>query len=145
MHRILIDTDIGVDDALAVIFALKSPELKVEAITTVSGNVHVEQCTRNLQITLECMDLLELPLISQGEAAPLTIPLVTSAHVHGSDGLGGISEHLNPDGTRLYPELGCQLSSYRGGGCNYRFGRQISRRVDFGPDWPSDQYCKGYP
>lgn len=114
MKRILIDTDIGVDDALAVIFALKSPELKVEAITTVSGNVHVEQCTRNLLITLECMDPLELPLISQGEAAPLTIPLVTSAHVHGSDGLGGISEHLNPDGTRLYPELGCQLSSYRG-------------------------------
>ena len=110
MKRILIDTDIGVDDALAVLFALKSPELQVEAITTVSGNVHVEQCTRNLRITLGCMNLEELPLISQGEEAPLTMPLVTSAHVHGSDGLGGISGNLAPDGTRLYPEFECPLS-----------------------------------
>ncbi|MDE0301062.1 MAG: nucleoside hydrolase [Candidatus Poribacteria bacterium] len=114
MKRILIDTDIGVDDALAVIFALKSPELHVEAITTVSGNVHVEQCTRNLLITLGCMELKEIPLISQGEEAPLTLPLVTSAHVHGSDGLGGISESLSPDGTRLYPPLEWPLSSMRG-------------------------------
>ena len=110
MKRILIDTDIGVDDALAVLFALKSPELHVEAITTVSGNVHVAQCTRNLRITLGCIDLQELPLISQGEEAPLTVPLVTSAHVHGSDGLGGTSESLAPDGTRLYPEVECPLS-----------------------------------
>ena len=114
MKRILIDTDIGVDDALAVVFALRSPELQVEAITTVSGNVHVEQCARNLLITLECMELRELPLISQGEEAPLTLPLVTSAHVHGSDGLGGISERLSPDGTRLYPPLEWPLSSIRG-------------------------------
>jgi purine nucleosidase len=114
MKRVVIDTDIGVDDALAVIFALKSPELKVEAITTVSGNIHVEQCTRNLLITLGCMDLPELPLISQGAKEPLAVPLVTSAHVHGLDGLGGISEYLNPDGTRLYPELEYPLSSIRG-------------------------------
>ena len=114
MKRILIDTDIGVDDALAVIFALKSPELQVEAITTVSGNVHVEQCTQNLLITLDCMDLRELPLIAQGEEAPLTLPLVTSAHVHGADGLGGISESVSPDGTRLYPPLEWPLSSMRG-------------------------------
>ena len=73
MKRILIDTDIGVDDALAVLFALKAPELQIEAITTVSGNVHVEQCTRNLRITLGCMNLEESPLISQGEETPLTI------------------------------------------------------------------------
>lgn len=111
MKRILIDTDIGVDDALAVIFALKSPELQVEAITTVSGNVHVEQCTRNLRITLGCMNLQEFPLISQGEEAPLTVPLVTSAHVHGSDGLGGITEALSLGGTRLYPEFECPMST----------------------------------
>ena len=110
MKRVLIDTDIGVDDALAIIFALKSPELKVEAITTVAGNVDADRCTRNLLITLGCMDLQELPLISKGEGKPLTAPLVTSAHVHGSDGLGDISERLNPDGTRLYPELACSVS-----------------------------------
>lgn len=110
MQRILIDTDIGVDDALAVIFALKSPELKVEAITTVAGNVHVDQCTRNLLITLGCTGLQEFPLIAKGEGQPLSTPLVTSAHVHGSDGLGGISDAMRPDGTRLYPELECALS-----------------------------------
>ena len=41
MQRILLDTDTGVDDALAIILALNSQELKVEAITSVSGNVHV--------------------------------------------------------------------------------------------------------
>ena len=47
MQRILLDTDTGVDDALAIILALNSPELNVEAITSVSGNVHVDLCTRN--------------------------------------------------------------------------------------------------
>ena len=104
MQRILIDTDIGVDDALAVIFALKSPDLKVEAITTVSGNVHVDLCTRNLLITLAAMELQEPPPIAKGEAQPLITPLVTAAHVHGSDGLGDITGQLTPDGNRLYPE-----------------------------------------
>ena len=55
MQRILLDTDTGVDDALAIILALNSPELKVEAIASVSGNVHVDLCTRNLLMTLEAM------------------------------------------------------------------------------------------
>ena len=59
MQRILLDTDTGVDDALAIILALNSPELRVEAITTVSGNVHVELCTRNVLITLEAMEVRE--------------------------------------------------------------------------------------
>ena len=57
MHRILMDTDPGVDDALAILLAMKSPELRVEAITTVSGNVHVEQATRNLLTILGVLEL----------------------------------------------------------------------------------------
>ncbi len=102
MQRILIDTDIGVDDALAVMLALKSQELKVEAITTVSGNVHVDLCTRNLYITLAAMGLEEFPLLAKGEAHPLINPLVTAELVHGTDGLGGITRQLNRDGERVY-------------------------------------------
>ena len=48
MQRILIDTDPGVDDALAILFAMLSPELHIEAITTVCGNIPVTQATQNL-------------------------------------------------------------------------------------------------
>ena len=104
MQRILLDTDTGVDDALAVILALNSPELKVEAITSVSGNVHVDLCTRNLLMTLEAMGVGEYPICAKGESQPLIKPLVTAAHVHGSDGLGDVTQLLKDDGSRLYPD-----------------------------------------
>ena len=104
MQRILLDTDTGVDDALAIILALNSPELKVEAITSVSGNVHVDFCTRNLLMTLEAMGLSEYPICAKGESQPLIRPLVTAAHVHGSDGLGDVTQLLRNDGSHLYPE-----------------------------------------
>jgi inosine-uridine nucleoside N-ribohydrolase len=47
MHCIILDTDPGLDDALALFLALASPEVQIEAITTVSGNVHVDLTTRN--------------------------------------------------------------------------------------------------
>ncbi len=46
-RRVIIDTDPGVDDALALLLALRSPELEVVALTTVSGNVGVDLCTAN--------------------------------------------------------------------------------------------------
>ena len=104
MQRILLDTDTGVDDALAIILALNSPELKVEGITSVSGNVHVDLCTRNLLMTLEAMGLSEFPICAKGESQPLIKPLVTAAHVHGSDGLGDATQLLRDDGSRLYPD-----------------------------------------
>ncbi|MGH7377304.1 MAG: nucleoside hydrolase, partial [Candidatus Methylomirabilales bacterium] len=52
---VVIDTDPGVDDALALCLALRSPELRVEALTTVAGNVPVEVATRN---ALRILDLL---------------------------------------------------------------------------------------
>ena len=104
MQRILLDTDTGVDDALAIILALNSPELKVEAITSVSGNVHVNLCTRNLLMTLEAIEVREYPICAKGESQPLIKPLVTAAHVHRSDGLGDATRLLTTDGSRLYPE-----------------------------------------
>ena len=114
MQRILIDTDPGVDDALAILLAMKSTELRVEAITTVSGNVHVEQATQNLLTILGVLELSAYPIIAKGEAQPLVKPLVKAEHVHGEDGLGNISKLHNPDGTPLYLPANCEISPLSG-------------------------------
>ena len=114
MQRILIDTDPGVDDAYAILLAMRSPELHVAAITTVCGNVSVEQATQNLSTILGLLDLDEFPIIAQGEAAPLIKPLVTAAHVHGDDGLGNTSRLRNADGSPRYAPANTDLSSMSG-------------------------------
>ena len=114
MQRILIDTDPGVDDALAILLAMKSHELKVEAITTVSGNVSVEQATCNLLTILGLLDLSDYPLIGKGEAQPIAKPLVTAENVHGEDGLGSISSQRNADGSLRYPPALCEISAISG-------------------------------
>lgn len=114
MQRILIDTDPGVDDALAILLALLSPELQIEALTTVCGNVPVTQGTENLLRILEVLDLAEFPLIAEGEAQPLVKPLVTAAHVHGDDGLGNISQLRNADGHPVYPPADTRISPTSG-------------------------------
>ena len=84
----LIDTDTGVDDALALLYAMHSPEIKVEAVTTVAGNVEVEKCTRNAETVLGCSQGGYVPPVIQGARKPLRRPLVTAPEVHGKDGLG---------------------------------------------------------
>ena len=114
MQRILIDTDPGVDDAYAILLAMRSPELCVEAITTVCGNVSVKQATQNLFTILGSLDLDEFPMIAQGEAAPLVKPLVNAAHVHGDDGLGNTSQLRDTDGNLRYSPANTTLSSMSG-------------------------------
>lgn len=114
MQRILIDTDPGVDDALAILLAMKSSELRVEAITTVSGNVHVDQATDNLLRILGLLDLSEHPIIAKGESQPLVNPLVKAEHVHGEDGLGNISRLYQSDGNPRYPLAKCEISPLSG-------------------------------
>ena len=91
---ILIDTDTGVDDAMALILAFRSPELSVKAVTTVAGNVEVEKCTRNVHLVLDLLQLKDRPIVAQGSAHPLSRPLFVASEVHGADGLGGLSKSL---------------------------------------------------
>uniref|UniRef100_A0A7V4G7N9 CYTH domain-containing protein n=1 Tax=Desulfobacca acetoxidans TaxID=60893 RepID=A0A7V4G7N9_9BACT len=85
---VIIDTDCGVDDALALILALKSPELEVKAITTVSGNVHQDLVIRNVFRVLDQINPQPPPVVACGAAAPLRRPFRDAASVHGNDGLG---------------------------------------------------------
>lgn len=101
--KVIIDTDPGADDALAILLALASPELEVVGLTTVCGNVPVGQATKNL---LRILNLANAPpglLVGQGAARPLEESLVTALQVHGSDGLGELDRILTEGGTPRYP------------------------------------------
>ena len=88
MKRIIIDTDVGSDDAVALIMALKHPDARVEAITTVGGNVPMLQATQNALFMVEQCGA-HAP-VYMGRDKPLLRPLHTGQHVHGQDGMGDI-------------------------------------------------------
>ena len=87
--RIILDTDPGADDALAIMLMLASPEINLEAITTVHGNVTLDKTTRNALALLEFLNATHIPV-----AKGCTVPLVKPPHqaqgevVHGSSGMG---------------------------------------------------------
>lgn len=88
MRPVLIDTDPGVDDALALLLAWGSPELEVHALTTVSGNVGVELATLNAGRLVALRQPRPRPVIAIGASGPLVRSPVTATHYHGEDGLG---------------------------------------------------------
>lgn len=87
VNRIIIDTDPGVDDALAFLLALASPEIQLEALTTTQGNVTLEKATRNALSVLELAHATHIP-VARGSVLPLVEPLRASADVHGESGIG---------------------------------------------------------
>lgn len=84
---VIIDCDPGIDDAVAIGYALADPLLDVRLITTVSGNVHVDRNTKNAQHIIALCEK-EIPL-AKGEAKPLMTEAKFAEHVHGVDGMGG--------------------------------------------------------
>jgi len=86
--RVIIDTDPGVDDALALLLAMRSPELKIEGITAVAGNVPLELTLPNALRMVEIAGRTDIP-VAAGSKAPLVRRLVTAAYAHGENGLGG--------------------------------------------------------
>jgi pyrimidine-specific ribonucleoside hydrolase len=89
--KVIIDCDTGVDDAHALLVALKSPLLEVIGITTVSGNVDVEQVTSN---TLQVLDIVGAPEdlpVAKGSSEPLVEPVHYVPLIHGLDGLGNLN------------------------------------------------------
>ena len=86
--RIIIDTDPGQDDAVAILVALASPEIEVLAITAVAGNVPLALTARNARVVCELAGRPEVP-VHAGCDRPLARALVTAEHVHGKTGLDG--------------------------------------------------------
>ncbi|HCT4968069.1 TPA: ribonucleoside hydrolase RihC [Citrobacter koseri] len=84
---IILDTDPGIDDAAAIAAALFAPQLDLQLMTTVAGNVSVEKNTRNALQLLHFWNM-DIPL-AQGAATPLLRPLRDAAYVHGESGMEG--------------------------------------------------------
>ncbi|MEX0350605.1 MAG: nucleoside hydrolase [Paracoccaceae bacterium] len=85
--KIIIDTDPGVDDAMAIFYAHAAPDIELVGLTTVFGNVWVEQATRNANYLMEFLGA-DCP-VAQGAGAPYEISgFKPSSHVHGSEGFG---------------------------------------------------------
>jgi inosine-uridine nucleoside N-ribohydrolase len=89
--RIIIDTDPGIDDAAAILMGLGSPEVRVEALTTVFGNASVTQSTVNALRLLEAARRTDIPVYQGvGKCYNFTEPMYAS-QVHGTDGFGNVS------------------------------------------------------
>jgi non-specific riboncleoside hydrolase len=95
---IIIDTDPGIDDAVALAIALNHPDLDVVLLTTVAGNVSVDKTTKN---TLKLVSFFDKKVpVAKGCATPLLKPLETSADIHGESGMDGYD----------FPAITAQLS-----------------------------------
>jgi purine nucleosidase/pyrimidine-specific ribonucleoside hydrolase len=101
---ILLDTDPGIDDALALLLALRMPGWRVEAITTVAGNVPVSVGTRNVARVLGAARPDPVPRVAPGAARPRAGAPVWATHVHGDDGLGGLGAAVDARGRPSFPE-----------------------------------------
>jgi inosine-uridine nucleoside N-ribohydrolase len=86
---VIIDTDPGTDDAMAILLALNSPELDVRAMTVVPGNVTASQALKNTLGLMTLADRCDIP-VAAGAQRPMAQKLITAEFVHGQDGMGNI-------------------------------------------------------
>lgn len=93
--KILLDCDTGVDDAVALAYALASPEAEVVGVGTVHGNIESDVAAENTLKLLKVMGRTDVP-VAIGAAKPLMRPLAMAKFVHGEDGLG--NANLEPSG-----------------------------------------------
>ena len=110
MKRVIVDTDTGSDDAVALVMAAKHADSKIDAVTVVAGNVPLDQGVQNALYTLQLCGC-RVPLY-EGLAKPLLRPLDTAQDVHGDDGMGDIGLPLSgrkPDQGHAVNELCSRL------------------------------------
>ena len=105
-RQIIIDTDPGADDAMAILLALNSPELDVKALTVVAGNVVVDRGVENALKLVSLAHRCDIP-VARGAGHPLVATLTTAEFFHGKNGLGDVelpAPACRPD-TRFAPDL----------------------------------------
>ncbi|KFC66099.1 Inosine-uridine preferring nucleoside hydrolase [Devosia sp. LC5] len=89
-RRVIIDTDPGLDDALAILHALNCGRFEVLGLTTMAGNIGIDNTTRNAGRLLAAMGRSDIPVIT-GAAGPLVRSVIDISDIHGSDGLHGLA------------------------------------------------------
>jgi inosine-uridine nucleoside N-ribohydrolase len=105
-QRVIIDTDPGIDDAMAIILALNSPELKVEALTVVPGNVEAWQGLENALKIVSLAGRCDVT-VAGGAQHPLNQKLITAQFWHGKNGLANVE--LPPSKCKADPRFGPDL------------------------------------
>ncbi len=97
----IIDTDGGVDDAMAILLAMSAIRDRIVALSAVHGNVNLEQVLSNLRLTCRIAGGLAPPIL-RGTDRPLLASVQTATVIHGEDGLGNIRGLLDDQGQRRY-------------------------------------------
>ena len=93
MKSVILDVDTGIDDALAIAYAVHSPELHILGITACFGNIPVEEAVRNSQFVLKKLGRSDIPVYAGASESLIRGPRkVYPRHVHGEDGLGNMQE-----------------------------------------------------
>jgi inosine-uridine nucleoside N-ribohydrolase len=105
-RRVIIDTDPGTDDAMAIILALNSPEFKVEALTVVPGNVEARQGLENALKIVSLAGRCDV-VVAGGAQHPLNQKLITAQYWHGKNGLANVE--LPPSKCKADPRFGPDL------------------------------------
>ncbi len=105
-RRVIIDTDPGTDDALAILLALNSPEFKVEALTVVPGNVEAQQGLENALKIVSLAGRCDV-VVAGGAQHPLNQKLITAQFWHGKNGLANVE--LPPSKCKADPRFGPDL------------------------------------
>ena len=106
MKPLLIDTDPGIDDAVAIQFAIGSGKFDLRAVTAVSGNMPADVCARNALTVLDMAGRQDVP-VAQGPLKPLVRPYPRDPFSHGADGLAelGIPQSRRAIDPRFAPDL----------------------------------------
>ncbi len=108
--KIIFDTDPGVDDALALLLALNSPELEIQAVTVVPGNVPLALGVENARKIVSLADRCDIP-VAAGAQRPLVQTLTTAEFWHGENGLANVELPAPrcPASPRFAPDLIAEL------------------------------------
>ena len=106
---LIIDSDPGLDDALAIGLAVARPELFLLAVTTVGGNADVRHCTENALRLLHAFGRSDIP-VAEGAPGPLTGEVVRATAIHGEGGIGRTVLQASP--ARVHPEGAVELMAH---------------------------------
>ena len=129
MEHLIIDTDPGVDDALAILAAAAHPNVTIEALLVVAGNVGLHHTTRNAGVIVDLIER-DIPIYA-GCAEPLVLAGESAAHAHGDDGLGGTGLTTERRPESLHASLALQ------------HGQPGAWQIYAGRPGAADQHCPG--
>lgn len=96
MHKIILDTDPGVDDSMAIAYALAHPDIELLGLTTVFGNINIDFATRNAQYILNTFGANSVAVAKGASIPSVQSPRPHADFVHGADGLGNVYPGSSP-------------------------------------------------